>query len=323
MDQGKELKSPKVSVIIPVYNTEAYLEEAVWSIMNQTLQDTEIIIIDDGSTDNSLSIMSKLALKDHRIICITQSNQGQSAARNVGLQKSKGEFVYFMDSDDVLTDKALESCYSSCIQKDLDFIFFDAIKIADKSEDCNYYNRQNQFADRIFGGVEILNIMLSKHLYRVPPWLHFIRRHFLIKENITFDTSLRIYEDQIFCARLYITAERVGYIPKFFFKRRMRVNSLMTQIYSIDKVKSYFKVADALLDLRKGLEYNRRNAINRIIYQMLSAAVYNAKSLEIHERFQLLMIILSHYPFYVSLKSYIVLLFPSTIRFKLMIKERI
>lgn len=90
MDQGKELNNPKVSVIIPVFNTEAYLEEAVRSIMNQTLKALEIIIIDDGSTDNSLTIIKKLAQEDIRIKWLTQQNSGQSVARNIGIENARG-----------------------------------------------------------------------------------------------------------------------------------------------------------------------------------------------------------------------------------------
>lgn len=321
MDQDKEIKTPQVSVVIPVYNTEAYVEEAVRSIMNQTLKDIEIIIIDDGSTDNSLSVIKELASEDNRIEWFTQTNMGQSVARNVGLQKSTGEFVYFMDSDDILVDDALESCYYNCVQNNLDFTFFDAITITYKGLACNDYNRQNQFPDQIYSGIEILNVMLNKHIYRVPPWLHFIRRAFLIKENITFDTSFRIFEDQIFSARLYLAAERVCYIPNFFFKRRIRTHSLIAQSYSFDKVKTYFKVADVLLDLRNGLDKIRRDAIDRITFQMLNAAIYNAHIIDIQKRFNLFWIALRKYPLYVSLKSYAVLLFPGLIRIKSIVKK--
>ena len=117
------MNHPKVSVIIPVYNTEKYVKESVESIMQQTLQDIEIIIINDGSTDNSLSVINLLAQQDRRIIVYSQSNQGLSIARNTGLERVKGEFIYFMDSDDLLTNDALKTCYQECIAEQLDFVF--------------------------------------------------------------------------------------------------------------------------------------------------------------------------------------------------------
>ena len=91
---------PKISVVIPIYNTSHYLKKCLNSIINQTYQNLEIILIDDGSTDNSPKIIKEFAKKDQRIIIITQKNQGQSAARNAGLKKSTGDFISFVDSDD-------------------------------------------------------------------------------------------------------------------------------------------------------------------------------------------------------------------------------
>lgn len=93
---------PKISVVIPVYNTEAYVGEAIESAREQTLRDIEIIVIDDGSTDRSPFIIRELANTDPRIRIYTQTNQGVSAARNKGLEYIKGEFIYFLDSDDLL-----------------------------------------------------------------------------------------------------------------------------------------------------------------------------------------------------------------------------
>lgn len=95
----------KVSVIIPVYNVENYVRESVLSIINQTLKEIEIIIVNDGSTDSSLNIIEDLAKLDNRIQVISITNQGQSIARNLGIYKAQGEFIYFFDSDDLLEKK--------------------------------------------------------------------------------------------------------------------------------------------------------------------------------------------------------------------------
>ena len=120
------MKPVKVSVIIPVYNTELYVRQTIQSILGQTLHDIEIITVDDGSTDNSLSILSELAEQDHRIKIFAHKNQGVSVARNIGLEQASGEFIYFMDSDDLLEKDTLEICYQKCLDEQLDFVFFDA-----------------------------------------------------------------------------------------------------------------------------------------------------------------------------------------------------
>lgn len=112
-----ENKEIKVSVVIPVYNTEKYVREAVESIMNQTLRELEIIIINDGSTDNSLQVAEELAAADSRIQVYSQTNRGLSMARNAGITHAHGRYIYFMDSDDLLEKDAMELCYSKCEEK--------------------------------------------------------------------------------------------------------------------------------------------------------------------------------------------------------------
>ena len=98
----------KVSVIIPIYNTEKYLAECLESIINQTLKQIEIICIDDGSSDGSAAILKEYAQNDLRISMYTQKNRGVSAARNVGVRHARGKYLFFMDSDDILEKNALE-----------------------------------------------------------------------------------------------------------------------------------------------------------------------------------------------------------------------
>ena len=100
--------TPKVSVIIPVYNTEKYLRECLDSVINQTLKEIEIICVDDGSTDSSLEILKEYANKDNRFTIITQQNLHAGVARNAGLAVAKGEYVSFLDSDDWFELKILE-----------------------------------------------------------------------------------------------------------------------------------------------------------------------------------------------------------------------
>lgn len=114
----------KVSVVIPVYNVENYLEECLDSIINQTLKDIEIICINDGSTDASIDILEKYAKADSRIQIFNQNNSGLSAARNRGIELSKGEFVYFIDSDDYLDLNALKELYDLSVKYGTDFIIF-------------------------------------------------------------------------------------------------------------------------------------------------------------------------------------------------------
>ena len=114
----------RISVIVPVYNCEDYLEESLGSILNQTFNDIEIICIDDGSSDDSLRILKKIASSDSRIQVFAQENQGAGAVRNYGMKKASGDYVYFFDADDFLESDALEKAYSNAVRNDSDIVFF-------------------------------------------------------------------------------------------------------------------------------------------------------------------------------------------------------
>ena len=152
-------KHPKVSVIIPIYNTCHYVQEALESICRQTLTELEIIAIDDGSTDSSRKVVEQVAATDMRIRVYSQANQGQSITRNNGMQYVQGKYVYFMDSDDRLEADTLETCYSACEAGQLDFVCFDA-DILNKDHPCarhfNYDRSACARPKQVYKGVELL-----------------------------------------------------------------------------------------------------------------------------------------------------------------------
>ena len=215
------MNHPKVSVIIPVYNTEKYVKESVESIMQQTLQDIEIIVINDGSTDNSLSIINLLAEQDRRITVYNQSNQGLSIARNTGLKKVKGEFIYFMDSDDLLTNNALKTCYQECITEQLDFLFFDAESFYDddKLSRTYHYQRNLDIENKVWNGAELLKKQYDTWNYRSSACLSLVSSDFIRQNQIQFYPHI-LHEDELYTALLYLKASRVKYIKQTFFKRR-------------------------------------------------------------------------------------------------------
>lgn len=128
-------EQPLISIIMPVYNTEAYLDMAIQSILEQTQEDFELIIVNDGSTDGSPAIVSKWQRQDHRIQIVAQDNQGLSAARNTGLRHAVGEFIYFMDSDDYLRPDALSACVRYAQDSALDLVFFDADILREQNQE--------------------------------------------------------------------------------------------------------------------------------------------------------------------------------------------
>src|SRR5690625_1653273 len=113
-----------ISVIIPVYNVENYLVECMKSVVNQTYENIEIIAIDDGSTDNSLKILEDFALRNDNLTIVSQENSGQSVARNKGIKKAQGKYIYFLDSDDYILPQTFEQLINTLEENKLDLIRF-------------------------------------------------------------------------------------------------------------------------------------------------------------------------------------------------------
>jgi len=237
---GKDIK---ISVIIPVYNTVDYLEEALLSITKQTLKEIEIITIDDGSTDDGLDLLKKMASEDDRIVVLSQENKGQSTTRNRGIEMAKGEYIYFMDADDILDTLALEECYNRCKRDSLDFVLFNIISFPDNT----FYplRHLDSYENIIFKGSDLLKDFIKINQFIVQPCTYLIKKSYLNSIKLRFYPGI-IHEDNLFSFFLYIQAERVGYINKDFFRRRFRANSTMTTQMGLRNVIGYITTFEEL-----------------------------------------------------------------------------
>lgn len=233
----RTIATPLVSIIVPIYNVEQYLAECLDSLMNQTLRDIEIICVNDGSQDNSADIVRKYMQADSRIKLIEQENCGLSGARNAGLKVAKGEYVYFMDSDDWLEHDAMDVCYQKAIRGNVDVVLFDALSFVDGVEKCseeiqNDYNRSKllqSYANQAMPAKQLFKQMIQTGAMRASACLNFIRRELLMKNNLDFKEGL-IHEDELFTPQLYALANTMMYIPRMFFHRRVRQGSIMTSV---------------------------------------------------------------------------------------------
>ena len=277
----------KVSVIVPVYNVERYLRKSILSIINQTLKETEIILIDDGSTDGSLSIMKELANKDTRIKIFSQPNHGQSIARNIGLVNAIGEYIYFFDSDDILEEKTLEECYHKCQSQELDFLFFDADVFSDDniSIGTTTYNRTDKFIDKTYTGIELLKQQFANDSYSASVCLTFIKKKYLDSINLYFYPRI-IHEDELFALLLYLKAKKIGLINKIYFHRRVRPNSTMTTTFSTKNVIGYLTVCRELKHIlsQYDISSNEKEIIKQRISLLLSSTLHKLPILPISEQ---------------------------------------
>jgi len=240
----------KVSVILPVYNVAAYLDETFASLLSQTLQEIEIIAVNDGSMDNSEDIIKKYAQQDARISYFSQENQGQSVARNLALQHAKGEYIYMMDSDDVLDDpEALRICYEYAERNKADFIFFDGDTLQEQGASFltwDYKRTDDLLEGKAYQGEELLNEMLDKWKHNCVVWLLLINHNYLKRIGLDFYPGI-IHEDELFTTKLTLQSDKIFCLKKSFVKHRIRSASTMGKRYSKRNVNCYLTVIDELL----------------------------------------------------------------------------
>ncbi|WP_297712214.1 glycosyltransferase [Clostridium sp.] len=236
----------KVSIIIPVYNVEKYLVECLESVVNQTLDNIEIICINDGSTDGSLKILEDYNLKYKNIKIINQENSGLSAARNSGIKVAKGKYLYFLDSDDYIELNSMEECFNIAEEYKLDILSFDATVFYDSDFTTNTfkekYDRKAILTTDVMKGKDFYNLVNKKGGYKAPVWLNFYRNEF-IKENSLYFYEGIIHEDELHTMNSFIKANRIKYIPKKFFNRRLRSNSIMTSKINIKRIEGNYVIA--------------------------------------------------------------------------------
>ena len=184
---------PKVSVIIPVYNVEEYLRECLDSVVNQTLKEIEIICVDNGSTDNSLEILKEYAKRDNRITFIKQENSGSGTARNCGINIAKGDFIAFMDSDDMYPEnKTLSTIYVKTTENNALICGGSVNQIKDDKliTDTSIFEEGYSFRQEGF-------VDYKDYQFDYGYWRFIYNRNFLIENQIYF-TNYKRYQDPPF-----------------------------------------------------------------------------------------------------------------------------
>ncbi len=226
----------KVSVIIPVYNTERYLKECLDSVFSQTLKEIEVIAVDDGSTDNSLKILYEYQKIHNNLMIFTQKNKKQGAARNVGIDHAKGETVLFLDSDDSLQKNALSLLFTQLKNQKLDIVTFDALAYDDETKEkfLQNYNRSELGIDEstIYKGIEFWERYEKCGATLSNVCFTLYRKSFLERANFRFQENV-FYEDNEFAINTYIKAERMMYTSQRLYMRRYRPCSTMTSEYTV------------------------------------------------------------------------------------------
>ena len=240
--------SPKVSVIMPVYNTEKYLREALDSVLAQTLTEIEVLCVDDGSTDSSLDILHEYVAKDSRLSVYTQDHQFAGAARNLGIKHAAGKYLLFLDSDDIFDSQLAEKSYNRAEETAADICVFGGEIFYDDSGEripmpdlC----RTDLCPETVFSTKEHAEDIFS--ISSPCPWNKLFRREFITGNGITFP-KLRTAEDLVFVMTAFACANRVALLDEPLLSYRQHSTSLM---HTQDKDPLAFYAA--LVELRERL----------------------------------------------------------------------
>ncbi len=221
----------KVSVVIPVYNGMKYLDECVASVTRQTLGGIEIIIVDDGSTDGSGEAADRYAVMDSRIKVIHQKNSGVSAARNAALAVAAGEYIGFVDSDDVAAPEMFERQYEAAKRYDADIVTSGYRSFSD--EGSSGMNKPPFAPGKPVGKEEIKRLAAGMHSAGsfLFIWRSIFSRTLIEYNGIRFDTGLAIGEDTLFCMVCYLNAQKAVAVEEAFYGYRIHGGSAMHKKY--------------------------------------------------------------------------------------------
>ena len=235
-----------LSIIVPIFNVEPYLEICLGSLVGQTLRNIEIILIDDGSTDRSREIAQVFAEKDTRIRLIRQQNQGQGKARNVGLDMANGKYVAFVDSDDWVILSAYEHLVKVAEEFDVDMVMGNVLFCYSNGKRIDRYKRTDKSVfDHVLSGPECLIRLNEQKAFSPMIVTYLYRRDLLEKHQIRFETT--IHEDELWVPQTFCLAQSVRVIDFNFYGYRQREESTMNSLNYRKRYEALIHIAEQLM----------------------------------------------------------------------------
>ena len=247
---------PDISIIVPIYNSEKYIKNCIDSLLNQTKKELEFIFINDGSTDNTESIIKEY--KDKRIKYFKNSNQGIGKTRNFGINKSKGKYIMFIDSDDYLESNACEELYSYASNNNIDVVVFDTIR--------KYPRRKKKDIVDNFKESSLENNPKLLNIINLGPCNKLYRSSLIKDNNIRFEEKLK-YEDAPFVIKTLDKAHKIGKLNKFLYNYVIHSNSETTSIDN--KIFDILKIIDIIRNYFENKKYIQDN-LNKLIVRMIT-----------------------------------------------------
>lgn len=254
--------NPKVSIIVPVYNVESFLNECVQSIFAQTYKNIEIVLVDDGATDNSGKMCDEYSLKDDRIVVIHKENGGLSSARNAGIEKATGDYLIFVDSDDVISPSMVETMVSKALEYDTDIVS------SLITEDKNLLETGNRADVKIFTVHEGLRCIFSDRIVVTSSSGKMYARN--LWDSIRFPTG-RIFEDYATIYKVIIASKgKIVSFADYNYYYRTNPNSITKTAFNHKRMQ-FYEVNDSVVSDVKELYPDLLSVIqNRVTRQSIS-----------------------------------------------------
>lgn len=215
-----------ISIIVPIYNVANYLDECIRSLLEQTYDDIEILLIDDGSTDASADICDYYATIDNRVVVFHKQNGGLSSARNYGIKRAIKEYILFVDADDYIEKDSCEKFIQSIGSIKPDIVLGKAKEIHGDNILFNYEYTDLE-TNNIYTSREYFDKVIYKNEFHVPVWLNLYRRKFLLQNKLLFKEKI-FHEDLEIFPRIFLNARTIIYMNYHFYNYRIRANSIMT-----------------------------------------------------------------------------------------------
>lgn len=260
-----------ISIVVPIYNVEKYLERCVNSILLQSYKYIEVILVNDGSTDRSPVICNEFANKDDRVKVIHKVNGGLSDARNFGIKQARGEYILFIDSDDYIELDTCREFIKALNNKEVDIIVGNAKKI--EGSKITYFTHTNLIERKEYNSKEFISKSIKAGEWYAPVWLNMYRREFILKNSLYFKKGI-LHEDIDILPRLFLTAKNIVYIDYCFYNYDIRIGSI-TQMKSkkknIESVKFIYTEWKAIFDRVENLEL-RKLLYGALVKQYLFAS---------------------------------------------------
>ena len=260
-----------ISIVVPVYNCEKYIERCISSILKQTYRNIEVLLINDGSEDKSLEICEKYAKKDNRIIVFDKENEGVSGTRNLGIEKSNGEFITFVDSDDYLEENFCTEMIERIYKYNVDYVTCGYKRVYDNGH-IEYIN--NDCTEKVITSSDYLNLLLNVQMGYGFAHMKLIKKSAI--KNIKFDKNLKVGVDALFNVMLCKNLEKVLIYNKSLYNYYFNSNSVVRKFdknYDKKYIKSMEMMTQYINEKYKKNKAIETNLQNYIAYHVLLICV--------------------------------------------------